>query len=302
MITEKDISQQVNRIIKSPVRIGSLSDLGIDKEAFLAYIRPFFTNLKDDDYLVKEKQIDFLKKNFVEDADKIEALHQAYFTGEIDINSLATWIDRLGKEQKHLFERLSLTTRQRNISTFTIEADINDFKIERIYPKSFEQDVEDFRVWERVFEEASTECVENDFFNNFLLKIFQIVKSIHPSITKLKMISHFMRTISQEEILGENSPEGIHEDGASYIVSALVINRQNIIGAESQVYEKLDSGEKELIYKKVLEPGEFIFQGDTGEEKIFGNDLWHYVTAIKAVDQSQFGIRDIIGLDIEIIE
>ncbi|MHA7058699.1 2OG-Fe dioxygenase family protein [Aquimarina sp. M1] len=85
-------------------------------------------------------------------------------------------------------------------------------------------------------------------------------------------------------------------------MSALVINRQNIVGAESQIYEKTDATNNELIYNKVLAPGEFIFQADTGEEFTFGNDLWHYVTSIEPEDVSKPGIRDIIGFDMDILE
>lgn len=109
-----------------------------------------------------------------------------------------------------------------------------------------------------------------------------------------------MRTISQREIKGENSPEGVHEDGAQYIVSALVINRENITGAETQIYEQLGN-DRELIFNTILAPSEFAFQADTGEEHTFGNDLWHYVTPIQPIDLSKKGIRDIIGFDIEIV-
>jgi len=109
-----------------------------------------------------------------------------------------------------------------------------------------------------------------------------------------------MRTLSYEKVLGENSPEGVHEDGAPYIISALVINRENALGGTSQIYEKLEDGTQELIFEKVLNPGEFIFQADTGEEKTFGNDLWHYVTGISPTSVAEIGVRDIIGFDIEI--
>ena len=55
----------------------------------------------------------------------------------------------------------------------------------------------------------------------------------------------------------------------------------------------------QMIYHKVLSPGEFVFQADTGEEELFGNDLWHYVTPLSPKEADRPGIRDIIGLDIE---
>ncbi len=109
-----------------------------------------------------------------------------------------------------------------------------------------------------------------------------------------------MRTLSYEKVLGENSPEGVHEDGAPYIISALVINRQHADGGISQVYEQLENGKKELVFERTLASGEFLFQGDTGEELIYGNDLWHYVTGISPTAGAEVGIRDIIGFDIEL--
>ena len=67
------------------------------------------------------------------------------------------------------------------------------------------------------------------------------------------------------------------------------------------MYEKDTFGKNELIYKKELAPGEFLFQADTGEEMTFGNDLWHYVTPIQPKDTSHLGVRDIIGFDMDIL-
>ena len=105
-----------------------------------------------------------------------------------------------------------------------------------------------------------------------------------------------MRTLAQPKIPGENAPEGVHEDGAQYIMSALVIDRKNITGGATQIFEKKRKTQQ-LLFQKELSPGEFSFQADTGEEKTFGNDLWHFVTPIHAIDNGK-ATRDIIGFDI----
>ena len=98
---------------------------------------------------------------------------------------------------------------------------------------------------------------------------------------------------------GDNSPEGAHEDGVDYIVSALVINRHNLKGGQSQIIEQLPTGKKEIIYRRTLRPGEFVFQADTRDELIYGTDLWHHVTPFTmAKPEKGEGWRDIIGLDI----
>ena len=60
-----------------------------------------------------------------------------------------------------------------------------------------------------------------------LKRFMTLVLEIHPEVHELKVTSHFMRTIAYEQVPGENSPEGIHEDGANYIVSAMVVNYEN---------------------------------------------------------------------------
>ncbi|EZH73536.1 hypothetical protein ATO12_16495 [Aquimarina atlantica] len=302
MITEKDISKKLGRVVKSPIRVGDIADLGMHTTTFLNFFKPFFEELQDDNYLVRGKQITFLKESFPEESEMIEKIHKSYFEGNVTSKVLDPWIQKLDASQKQQYDHLSVITRQRNIASFQIEIWDDTIFVERIVQHAFEQDVDDFRVWKRVFTQASREAVENELFFELLKKMTGLVQEIHPEIRKMQITSHFMRTISQEKIKGENAPEGVHEDGAQYIMSALVINRQNSIGAESQVYEKLSPEHNELIYRKVLAPGEFIFQADTGEEFTFGNDLWHYVTPIEPDDSSRLGIRDIIGFDIDILD
>ncbi|MEL7268399.1 MAG: 2OG-Fe dioxygenase family protein [Bacteroidota bacterium] len=300
MITEKEISAKLGREIKSPIRVGQLSDLKMSNTTFIETLKPFFDELEDDLYLVKENQIAYLKKIFHEDSLILEDLRKEYFHGAIGLDALNSWVFRLDEPQKQVFESLSQITRQRNIATFMLYAQDSGFSIERLESTGFEQNVDDFRTWERVFKEAEPKMVENELFFRLLLEIGSLVKSIHPEVKRLKVTSHFMRTISYEKIRGENAPEGIHEDGAKYIMSALVVNRTNCKGAESQIFEKLGIDKHDTIYTKTLEPGEFIFQADTGEEKTFGNDLWHYVTPLQPLNAGQTGVRDIVGFDIDL--
>ncbi|WBX73564.1 2OG-Fe dioxygenase family protein [Tenacibaculum pacificus] len=305
MITEKEISEQLKRTIKAPIRIGSLTDLAINKADFIASFKLFFdTDLMDDVYLVKNNQIAFLKSVFIEDIVSLEKIHQDYFEGNLSKNVLNPWIDKLSENQKKEFLILSKITRQRNISSFTVEKSSekqrDNLGVKRIEAKSFKQDVSDFRVWKRVFKQASKASVENELFKSLLKQVFLLISEIHPTTQKIKVTSHFMRTISDVQIKGENSPEGVHEDGAKYILSALVINRTNILGGETQIFEAI-SEKKELVFNTILEAGEFAFQADTGEEKEFGTDLWHYVTPIQPINLAEKGVRDIIGFDIEIV-
>lgn len=301
MLTEQNVSLQIGRTIKSPIRVANLEEIGIDKTAFLSFFKPYFDELEDDLYLIRQQQMQFLEEAFKVDLDEINALHQGYFEGSISEESLRKWLEQLNSSQEAIYKKLSTVTRQRSIASFVVSLDPEIIEVNRVFETDFQQEVTDFRVWKRVFAQAPKAVVEHDFFYELLTKFALMVKEIHPEIQQVKFTAHFMRTVAQKAIPGENSPEGIHEDGAQYIVSALVINRENVKGGESRIYEKPACNTQSLIYQKALEAGEFIFQADAGEEKTFGNDLWHNVSAIEPVDDTQLGIRDIIGLDIDIV-
>jgi hypothetical protein len=88
-------------------------------------------------------------------------------------------------------------------------------------------------------------------------------------------------------------PEGIHQDGAQYIISALVVEREGVTGGESIVY----GPDKRTPYlASVLQLGEGIFQADTG------SPLWHYVTPISFDPSSGHaeGKRSIFGFDVHV--
>ena len=180
MITEKDISKRIGRAIKSPIRVGNIQDLGIDTSSFIRLFVPFFDKLQDDVYLVRGKQIEFLKTIFSSESEQIERYHRAYFEGLKDIEILTPWISRLSDSQKKQFEQVSQITRQRNISSFIIEIWDNQFFIERSSQEAFQQNVGGFREWKRVFTQASSRAVENELFFELLKKISTLVQQIHP--------------------------------------------------------------------------------------------------------------------------
>lgn len=90
-----------------------------------------------------------------------------------------------------------------------------------------------------------------------------------------------------------NSPEGLHQDGSNYIVSALVIDKYNIEDGESKLY---CTEKDEFIKSHTLEPGEGLFHIDKG------STIWHQVTPIKLKKPSmEIGYRNILGFDFNYI-
>ena len=116
--------------------------------------------------------------------------------------------------------------------------------------------------------------------------------SMNQSFHKLSVDVHQVRQICYPNIESHNSLEGIHQDGVDYIISACVLDRHNISGGYSRIYDM----NNKLVESYLLTEGEFIFQDD----KI----LYHYVSPIQYLPCDTCipeGYRDIIGLDIKIL-
>tara|TARA_B100001057_G_C22820930_1_gene939376 strand:+ start:474 stop:1190 length:717 start_codon:yes stop_codon:yes gene_type:complete len=153
----------------------------------------------------------------------------------------------------------------------------------------FKQQVEDNRNIPRKFALIDYQILYSQFMISYICQISSIVKNIE-NINRLNISIHQVRQICYPNIISENAPEGIHQDGADYIVSALVINHNNVKGGVSKIYD-LD---KNILESVILKENKFIFQND--------KTLYHYITPIKCYDDNYLGFRDIIGLDINIID
>lgn len=156
----------------------------------------------------------------------------------------------------------------------------------------FKQQVEDNRSDPRKFSLIDDKILYSHFMVSLIYKISSLIQSIE-DIKKLNISIHQVRQICYPNIVSENSPEGIHQDGADYIIPALVLNRFNIRGGVSSVY----NNRKDQIYRTMLGEDEFIFQDD--------RVLYHYVTPIRyylSDGFEEYGYRDLLGLDITIVE
>lgn len=182
-------------------------------------------------------------------------------------------------------------TRFRRFSKYVIHPYTNN--IYHIYHDScnvFKQNVKDSRGDLRRFE-----LLENKFIKDkWLLEMLTNISGASIMNTKKEVYSvnitlHQVRQLAYPNSVGaHNSPEGIHRDGADYIVSAFVLNRKNVTGGESIIYNE----NKKQIYKTTLNNNYGIFQED--------QKSWHYVTPIQSRDNKNIGLRDIIGLDISL--
>ncbi len=305
--TEKEISKAIGRKIKSPIVVSNLEKLGMDKDAFLSFFAPFAEELAWDLYDVRRMQVEYLIQCFPKDKALLLSRLPAYFTGEKDKRSLRKWISQLSRKRRLAFKAIK-PWRRRSVSKFILSETQKGIKIRRVEVPQFKQSVDarDIRALPRIFSEAPASHVENDFFYQLMQSVFLIVKKVRSKVgkkvKKISMTAHFMSVKASTAHPGDNSPEGAHEDGADYIISALVIKRQNLKGGQTQIIEQLENGKKEIIFRHTLQPGEFVFQADTRDELTYGTDLWHHVTPFHIVDPEKAEAwRDIIGFDINVL-
>ena len=177
-------------------------------------------------------------------------------------------------------------TRLRRFAKYHLVVD--NYKYDIYYNKcnKFKQDVIDCRKNWRNFESIEYKYINSELITNLIgqTSLLSIINS-KKKVNSIDISVHQVRQICYPNIESHNSPEGIHKDGVDFIVSALVINKINIKGGKSIIYDK----NKEKIYEKILNEGEGIFQED--------KTLWHYVEPISSIN-NYIGYRDIIGIDL----
>jgi len=180
---------------------------------------------------------------------------------------------------------ISEKTRQRRYSNYTVQNINNTINIIHHNKNTFTQNniTRKFEIIENPYD---------PFIIEFIKLNTQILHNT-TNFTKLNIDVHQVRQIAYPNLNSHNSPEGIHQDGSDYIVSALVLKRFNIKGGNSIIYDK----DKNEIFKTTLNKYDYILQDD--------RELYHYVTPIEYFESDGFegyGHRDILGLDINIIK
>ena len=182
--------------------------------------------------------------------------------------------------------------RSRRYAKLSIDVQDNyEYTITNTHSSTFEQNVDDGRSVKRVFEPIDEFHLYQPWILEFLTQITALSVLNHNYHKGNRLIKsadahiHQVRQTSYGSMESHNSPEGIHRDGSDYIVSALIIHRNNVNGGESIIYNK----HKQMVYKTILDDKEGIYQEDT--------DQWHYVSPISTRGQG-LGFRDILGIDI----
>ncbi|MBI4067913.1 2OG-Fe dioxygenase family protein [Candidatus Kaiserbacteria bacterium] len=298
LMDEKAIATEVGHPVP-PMRVFTLGGLGIDTEAFINTLRPTFSVLAIDPYDMRRAQVEYLKNRLPQHAADLNAFLVEYFAGRAGLTDILHILKELNVTELCEFDRIGfMSRRKRSIARFRVLRDehtLMGWMIDRVPAKSFAQNVgtHDVRSLVRVFPETPESVTENNDIQKLIRCFANMVHELHPNAEHLRMHMHHMFVFADISGAGTNAPEGIHQDGSDYIVSALVIERAGIVGGESVVYA-LDK--KTEYLRRTLAPGEGIFQADKDR-------LWHYVTPIKEDPDTfpRYGHRSILGFDIDII-
>lgn len=296
LIDESRLSQGLGIDIP-PLRVFTLGALGINAMSFIEQMAPTFSVLHLDPYDPRRARVEFLKRLFPSQTDRLDLFLAAYYRNYEDLDAVFDLISEMSINERFEFDRIGMNgRRKRSIARFQLYRTENGWHIERISARSFKQKVghNDPRSLVRTFPEMIEEVTESDMMRRFLTSLAVMVEGLHPDVSVLSMTMHQVFIFADRAAQGDNSPEGIHQDGADYIVSALVVEREGILGGESIVYGPDKCTE---YLRHTLIPGQGIFQADAG------SPLWHYVTPVieDPSVQPDFGHRSIFGVDINII-
>jgi hypothetical protein len=302
MEDEHSLGRQLGTALP-PLRKFDLAGWGIDPQQFLQDFAPSLDNLAWDPYDVKADQLRFLSRHFPQHKDRLKELTPAYFAGRAGDEEIRELIHLLPAEEQVAFAEIQ-PYRQRAVARFHVVLDDPAKpRIDRFPVAEFSQNVgaDEYRSLKRVFPEVADRVTAHPAFAQLLLAVAWTVQELEPDRAALEIVFHQMRTVvrpGKATVVPPGKPtqvvpEGIHQDGAPYIVSALVVEREGVVGGESVVY----GPDKQTVYlATILQPGEGIFQADTG------SPLWHYVSPLyfDASSPCAVGQRGIFGFDIHL--
>ena len=260
-----------------------------------------FKKLAWDTNDIKLSQLRFLISKRFAKRDLILQAAQRYLDDSLVPEDIQSLISTLSVPDKKIFYAYK-PFRKRGVSQFIAEYIDNKWSIKLIdlptlthftqnadHPLDLRQLIRRFPPMDRITAHSATLKI-------LIKKFAEILCECEPQreIKKIGITCHQISLIIDGSTpLVSNSPEGLHQDGSDYIVSALVIDKYNIKGGTSKLYciEK-----DELIKSHTLECGEGLFHIDKN------SSIWHQVTPIKLKEPSiKSGYRNILGFDFNYI-
>jgi hypothetical protein len=269
-----------------PVHIFRLPELGIDTEQFVREVRPSFDGLEWDRYDPMKAQLAYLIG--VEEPIATEARRVQEHPGADRLALHDALIRRLPAEHKAIVDTM-LPFRRRAMRKFRLERiGKGEWSAECSADATFVQPVSDYRKQTRVFSLIDTAIANHP---GVLMMVSCAAETAHASdrtVTAFDAVLHQVAVVARPGMVGFPAPEGVHQDGAPFIVSALVVERHAVTGGVSKIYNGRNTPP---VVEIQLQAGEGIFQADAG------TDLWHEITPI-ALEREGVGHRMTFGIDL----
>jgi hypothetical protein len=247
---------------KWPVHVLRLADIGIDRDAFIRDVHPSFERNAWDMYDVKNRRAALEKLGTPQNA----AQQAAY--------------DAIEPHRRRAMRKYTLTPRGDN-----------QWRIEPNDERTFSQSVSDYRSGTREFELIEPGISTHDGVLTLIAAVAQTVREYRPALKQIHAVLHQVMVVARPAEAASPAPEGLHQDGADYIVSALVIDRAGVIGGVSKVREGRDSAP---MLEVELGAGEGIFQADAD------TPLWHEISPIVLTPGAAAGHRMTFGIDVHV--
>ncbi len=286
--------------IEHPISILNISTFGISISEVQELLGKNYINYGADNYLVQHNKINLIKSSMPKEK-KIDISNEIWlgiYQNMINDNEILSLFPFI---EENIFNKIQQIkpTRKRCISEYNLEFSKNKWHAERLSHRPFSQKLSansanqnlDYRLTDRLFKELPQDLFDDNLNKMFIMAADEI-RFAKPDVKRLNIIVHHTLILCSHTQAGDNSPEGIHQDGADFIISALCIDRNNINGGKSIVYgaDKITP-----IFEIELQAGQGLFQPDAG------TDLWHKVTPITVKNNTESGYRSTIGFDISVI-
>lgn len=286
--------------LQHPIFVFQLGDFNIDAESYIRHLKPYFFDLAWDDYLYRQHQLSFLIQHVLNneliDRDT-NALFGQYYSGETTESVLAPFIQQLSQDQLTHFKNIT-PTRRRAMQAFQVTVNNSTCNLAPVAEHHFIQKeghtldtVKDWRTMQRIFNPPPSAMLTSEL-EQLIQGLTKKIISYHPDLIAIDVFVHFTQIVAEPYKSATNSPEGIHQDGMDYIVSGLVIDRENVCGGKSLIFN--GSCAENVLFETTLQPSYGLFQPDKNTQ------LWHVVEPIMPKDQTKPAYRSTIGIDFDL--
>lgn len=222
-----------------------------------------------------------------------ELQNQAYVSGKAEVffnpalissDSWQDFSDSWDDLGQDLYMADGGTYRYRHFSEFKLETSKRQLTplSQRSYSQTEENNYLNGGI-DRHFPEILSDVSNHEVFQNVILGCGDILHQLHPDASWLVQIFQ-CRILARPSIEGKPTPEGVHRDGADYVISWL-LRRHNIVGGASSTYNA-DNSEQPINTLVLEQPGDFILLDD--------NRTKHGVEPIRCVNEEENGYRDVL--------